>query len=516
MNKREEHAPYFLGMAAVYSICFTIAFYKNFIGLTFPLITAATLAVCVLFLKKNEIPLKKHSWLYIAGCLLLGISTVLTTNWFVIFFNTVGILLLLTVFMLRQVYDDKAWGFGRYLINMLFLYLNMVPELAAPFIHLSNYLKQYRKEEKTDNKTNNKTKYILIGVLAGLPMLVVVIALLSSADQVFSRLIGETCYKLFSQVIISPNVCLVIFLMILGFFGIYSFLSALLLNNMPQDKGDAKKRNPLTAITFLSMVTAVYVIFCVIQIVFLFTGGLLLPKGYTYAEYARQGFFQLLFVCIFNLILVIFCMAVFERSRILKLLLLLFSGCTYVMIASSAFRMILYILSYHLSFLRILVLWFLAMLVVLMSGVVTAVLRPEFGLFRYCTVVLAVFYLAFSFARVDVIVAEYNMAQMGEDISYEDLEYLTYLSMDVVPALSRYTFEHKGCCRKDGIYHAEYDYYEPTAVWIYDGNNDRGVKQGCRRCLLNMTFHHVMEDTEGMDLRTFHVSKYLARKAAQK
>jgi len=109
-------------------------------------------------------------------------------------------------------------------------------------------------------------------------------------------------------------------------------------------------------------------IFSVIQIVFLFSGGMILPDGYTYAEYAHQGFFQLLFLCIFNLILVLCCMAVFEMNRWLKMILLIFSACTYVMIASSAYRMILYISNYHLTFLRILVLWFLALLVVLMAG----------------------------------------------------------------------------------------------------------------------------------------------------
>lgn len=506
-----ENAPYFLGLALIYSICFAVAFYRNYIGITFPLITAVTLAVCGLFLKKQGVAWKKSNWLYAGICLLLGISTFLTTNLFVIFFNTVGILLLITVIMLRQVYDDRDWSFGQYLVNLLFLYVNMIPELAAPFIHLSGCLK-FCKRERKQNRT---VKYILLGILIGLPMLAVIIVLLSSADQIFSKVIGETCYRLFSQIVFSPNVFFVILLMVLGFFGIYSFLSALTLNNMPQNKSRVQKNNPLIAITFLSMVTAVYVIFCCIQIIFLFTGGMLLPKGYTYAEYAHQGFFQLLFVCIFNLILVVSCMAVFDVNRILKLLLLLCSGCTYIMIASSAFRMILYIRTYHLSFLRVLVLWFLAMLVVLMAGVVIAVCRREFGLFRYSMTVVALFYLIFSFARPDVLVAEYNVAQMGDAISYEDLEYLAGLSMDTVPTLSRYDFEHENCC-KGGTYVKEYDYYLPTSVWDYYGEESgrEAEQRGCRRCLLNHTFHRVMELTEGMDVRTFHLAKYLARNAA--
>ena len=44
------------------------------------------------------------------------------------------------------------------------------------------------------------------------------------------------------------------------------------------------------------LVAVLYVIFCGIQIIYLFGGGGELPAGVTYAEYARQGFFQLLVV----------------------------------------------------------------------------------------------------------------------------------------------------------------------------------------------------------------------------
>lgn len=508
-----KNAPYFLGLAFIFSVCFAVAFYRNYIGITFPLITAAILAACAIFLKKEGIAWKKSYWLYAGICMLLGISTIFTTNIFVIFFNTVGILLLITVLMLRQMYDDRAWTFVQYVGNMLFLYLNMIPEVAAPFIHLVNY----RKKQKGETKKNKKVKYVLIGVFIGLPMLIVLIELLSSADQIFSQVIGEAFHKLFGQIVFSPNLFLVMLLMIIGFFGIYSFFSALALRNMPQYQSGLSKKNPLIAVTFLSMVTVIYVIFCGIQVVFLFTGGMLLPEGYTYAEYARQGFFQLMFVCSFNLVLVVSCIALFEENKMLKTLLLLCSGCTYVMIASSAFRMILYIRTYHLSFLRVLVLWFLAMLAVLMAGVVAAVIHAKFGLFRYCVAVVAAFYLVFSFGRVDVLIAEYNVAHMGQDISYEDLQYLTGLSLDVVPVLSRYTFAHENGCQGESTNSAEPNEYISYEGCYYENvESTRTAQYGCRRCLLERMFEHVLDKTEDMNIRTFHLSKYFARKAALK
>lgn len=507
-----NNVPYFMGISLLYAVCFTVAFYKNFIGITFPFITAATFIVCWQFLKKNEIAWRRSNWWYASAIMLLGVSTVLTANWFVIFFNTLGILLLITVFMIRQMYDDRTWNFWQYICSMLFLYLCMVPEAASPFIHFANERKKRKKEEKK----NKNIKYIFIGILIGLPMLLIVIELLSSADQIFSRFVGDAFHNMGNQIVFSPNLFLVLFLMALGFFGIYSFLSALTQNNMPEWKKKESRQNPVIAITFLSMITAVYLVFCMIQAVFLFTGGRLLPKGYTYSEYARQGFFQLLFLCLFNLILVVLCLSVFRKHKILNGLLLVFSGCTYIMIASSAFRMTLYISAYHLSFLRVLVLWFLGMLAVLMAGVIVNIIRGEFELFRYCMTVVTVCYLLFSFGRVDALTASYNTAHLGEDMSYEDVAYLTSLSADAVPALSRCEFkhEHSACNTEPYGGYTEDIYGNITGLTL---EQDReGYVSGCRRCKLEQKFQRALSEAEGMNWRTFHFSRYQAAKAAEK
>ena len=513
---------FFLGLSLAYGVCFAVAFYRNFLGITFPLITAVTLAVCGLFLKKNEIPWKTSNWFYLAAVLLLGISTACTVNEFVVFFNMVGIFLLVTVFMLRQFYDSGRWELGQYICNILFLYLSMIPELASPFLRVGYSLKQ-RRGFGGDRKKSGNAKYILLGILIGLPMVLVLVELLSSADQIFSKAIGSAFHYFLRQALFSSNLFLAAGLLLAGFFGSYCFLSALCLRNMPEWKQKSRRRNPMIAVTFLSMVTVVNLLFCGIQVLFLFTGGRLLPEGYTYAEYARQGFFQLLFVCICNLALVLFCLAVFQRHRVLRILLLVFSGCTYIMIASSAYRMLLYISTYHLSFLRVLVLWFLAMLAVLMAGVVLEIREESFQLFGYCMAVVTVFYLVFSFGRVDALVASYNIAQLGDGISYQDTVYLTGLSMDAVPALCQCRLPHEN--HERGAWLQEYRTEEGSGsgdagnfYGDYYKSEDKAQKKvyyaGCRRCRLEWKCQQVLDATEDMGVRGFHFSKYHARKAA--
>lgn len=484
----EHNTVLFLTVSGVYAFGFVIAFFKNYAGLTFPLITIATLAVCGLFLKKSRMVWKKENWFYIVTVVLLGVSTMLTNSFFVIFFNTVGILLLLTVFMIRQFYDDQKWNPGQYFCNVFFLYICMVPAAAAPFVNLGKYIRT-RRIRDTKNKN---MKYVIYGILLGIPMVIFAVVLLSSADAVFSKYIGRGFRFLWEHIIFSSNVFLVLFLFAVGFFCIYTFLSALTLNNMPEWKAEKEKKNPVMAFTFTGMVTMVYLIFCGIQILFLFTGGMVLPKGYTYAEYAHQGFFQLLFVCIFNFIMVMFCIYVFQMNRLLKLMLTVFSICSYIMIISAAFRMILYISVYHLSFLRILVLWFLGMLVFLMAGVLAAIWKETFQVFRYSMIVITLCYLLFSFGRTDYWIAEYNTAKMGNKMGYDDVSYLCSLSKDAAPVLARLNLKHQ---------HSEYEH------------NDVSGNYKCSACILEDYFISIRKYNH-LNIRNFNLASYYAVRAA--
>lgn len=486
----EHNTGFFLIVALIYSVGFAVAFYKNYASLTFPLITVGTLIICGLFLQKSEILWKTQNLYYIVPIVLLGISTMLTTNLFTIFFNTVGILLLITVFMMQQVYSKNEWNLERYIGNTLFLYLSMIPEIAAPFSNLAKYIRRKRVREQK----NTNTKYIVTGVLIGVPMLIFVVILLNSADVIFSDYIGRISQVVWDNIVLSPNIVLVVGLMVIGFFGIYTFLSALTLNNLPSYQKEREKKNPIIAITFTVMITVIYLIFSIIQGIFLFSGGMILPEGYTYAEYAHQGFFQLLFLCIFNLILVLCCMSLFEMNRWLKTILMVFSGCTYVMIASSAYRMILYISCYHLTFLRMLVLWFLALLVVLLAGVMWSICKKKFPLFRFEVAVITVFYLVLSFSHFDYWIAKYNISQMGDQLEYEDVSYLCNLSFDAAPILAKISAGHNNI--------------------EYSVKGQRGFYEGCYACELETYFKQAEKNTD-LNIRTFNLSEYQAVKAAE-
>ena len=92
--KLRENYKYFGGLSLIYGIIFTFCLYKNISGITFPICVGVTIVFAVLFMKKINYRLMKHSLPYLAGMGLLGLSSAFTTSVFMHFFNIVGILLL--------------------------------------------------------------------------------------------------------------------------------------------------------------------------------------------------------------------------------------------------------------------------------------------------------------------------------------------------------------------------------------------------------------------------------------
>jgi hypothetical protein len=93
-----------------------------------------------------------------------------------------------------------------------------------------------------------------------------------------------------------------------------------------------KKAEASIAATFMTLLCVVYTFFCGIQLIYLFANGLfVLPEEYTFAEYARRGFFELLTVAVINVLLMVLCRAFFKESKILRIVITFMTNYNYVM-----------------------------------------------------------------------------------------------------------------------------------------------------------------------------------------
>ncbi len=175
--------------------------------------------------------------------------------------------------------------------------------------------------------------------------------------------------------------------------------------------------------------------FLAVQFTYLFDGRVgRVDLGY--AQYARQGFFELVFAagCVLTLILVIdWFVAV--RVHSLDLLQLALIAQTLVMTWSAVVRMMAYTSEFGLSELRLYTTAFMAWIAVMMGLTAVTVLRgrrDSFALGAFIAALAAV--VALVAINPDALIAETNLARLesGHEV---DVDYLAGLSVDAVPAM---------------------------------------------------------------------------------
>ena len=339
----------------------------------------------------------------------------------------------------------QKWRMGTWCREIWRVFWGSLCKISAPFTEAIDYRKAQNPEPKAEQKIQKRNRVILavvIGIAVSIPILCIVGVLLLCADAVFYQMFCDMFDWVLQwhipEWLSNGEVFRVLLMVVICFVYTYGML-AFCRKRQSQEEAVQESRpqwDAYVAITAAVLITALYVLFCGVQIFGLFLGKMSLPKGCTYAEYARSGFFPLLFVCIFNICLVPACHAFFARSRVLNLLLAIICGCTYIMIASSAYRMILYINCYGMTFLRLAVLWTLAVMVMLTAGMIYDIHHEDFMLFRYLLIVVTLGYLGFAMLHPDYWVARYNIATI-EQGGAADVYYLqTRLSADAAPAIA--------------------------------------------------------------------------------
>lgn len=494
VGKLRRNYGYFGGLCLLYGVLFAFCLYRNPNGITYPLLVFATIGISYQMLRKIGFAIKKDTVIYVVGMVLLGIGTAMTCSEFLIFFNTVGILLLFLTAMMHQFYADENWSFPIFIKNLTVISFTVVEHVFWPFVHGAAYLAGAREESGTGKKKSAAA--VSLGLLIAIGLLLVIFPMLLRSDMIFAGLFENIIWDFRFETSIE-----IILMFLIGFVASYAFFSALCSKQFEENEERQKNYPALIAVTFTGILAAVYILYAGIQVLYLFLklGGL--PEGVTYSEYARKGFFELLFVGIVNFILVLVCKALFRKNKVLYGILTVICGCTFVMIASAAYRMMLYVQIYHFTFLRVLVLWFLTVLAFIMAGVTISIYKKSFPLFRYIAVAVGCGYILFSFAKPDRLVAEYNLRHM-EAYSIQDLRYMLYnLSDDAAPVIAELD--------ADRVRIHSYD--RETGDYV----SDEELKQQGRE-ELRIYFADLADRYEHVTLREVNLSKLQAKNAAKR
>lgn len=506
----------------LYATVYTICMFQNDSGITMPVWIAATiLYACVTMrqisaaevVKKMDTDkedtgngasvrqdwrLRAGSWFYITVMMLLGIATFLTDQTAVIWMNYIGFFTMLLLFLLHHFYNDRQWDFTKNIAEMIIAVFGAVGCMMVPF--LDGYA--FFKERKT---TENKTvRAVLTGLLLAVPGLLIVGFCLMCADAVFETMI----LRLLDGMRMPATILKVAGMLLFGFFSSYCGMRYLIRRSQIPMERRQPVFDPVIAITFTGLFLVMYAVFCGVQTLYLFAASMRLPNGMTYAQYAHRGFYMLLFVCLLNFVLVLVTRKYFERHRILNVMLLLICGCTFVMLASSAYRMYLYISVYQLTFLRVFVLAALLTLAFLLAGAMAVVLKPDFLLVRYSLVVVSTIYLCLAFAHADRLIASYNLSHAQEHAANMDWQYLSQLSLDAAPAVERYYRQASLEAKKQMDAGARLAQAVSEGRWGSSGLEEMDIPMETYWYAAYM--RKVYQAKSNMGVRNFNVSRYRA------
>lgn len=198
--------------------------------------------------------------------------------------------------------------------------------------------------------------------------------------------------------------------------------------------------DPIIAITILIAINCVYLVFTLIQFAYMF-GSLnnALPPDFTYAEYARRGFFELLIVTLINFSIVLSSIRFTRKdgnlvARTVQILHSLLILCTVVILSSAYLRMSLYEEVYGYTYLRVLTHSFMIFLGVLFAIAFYKIWNERISLLKPYIIIGIIAYLILNFANIDELITSNNLDRYIKTGKL-DTRYLKNLSYDSIPVL---------------------------------------------------------------------------------
>ena len=225
---------------------------------------------------------------------------------------------------------------------------------------------------KTNREKTNKILNAVFGIIVGIVFSIVILLLLMSADDYFNKFVSKAFISInfdFSKIM-----QFVIFFIIIFSIGVNLIRNRYIV--MKENK--TRKIDHTIIISMLSVINLVFVLFLISEISKLCGNFLQIPKGYIYSSYAREGFFQLLFVTIINFSIILYLIYktnVIKENKIIRNLVLILIAFSVLLIFNSYYRMFLYIGKFGFTNLRLQVILFLFMELILFGIIIKKIIN---------------------------------------------------------------------------------------------------------------------------------------------
>lgn len=188
----------------------------------------------------------------------------------------------------------------------------------------------------------------------------------------------------------------------------------------------------------------IYVLFFVSQWQYFISGFTgILPEGFSYAQYARQGFFQLCAVSVINLSLILLFRLFVNRGKrrnapVMKATSVVFCLCTLILISTAVAKLVMYIDCYGLTPMRIYAMWLMAVIALVFLIIAVGQFIPKAKLTAATFSVCVAMFTVLALCNVNQISAEYNVERyLNGSLQTVDVTWLSRMGDSAVPSLVR-------------------------------------------------------------------------------
>ena len=406
----------------LFIICILHSFllYGQSLGLNVILFTIPLLIFIYHHLKSNNLIKNKKGLLYMIPIIVLSAMNLVYDNTF----TDLNIMIIPGLYILMFVYTINPTN------NLATLLIHMLRVVFKPLDKLSAFIKEIKEVVGNYISIDETKKKKIKSLIIVIPIVILVLALLSSADMIF----GDIFNKLF-DVIDDTSIYKLIgrafrFILIFVYLGITLFYVK---DMFPNEKSNDRyiKAEEYTVKLLLTILNVIYVVFDIIQIHSLMLHHV--GDKINYAEYARSGFFQLMFISVLNIAIILISKQS-KKNKYNQAMSIVMVFLTFIIIVSSFLRMHLYEVAYGYTALRLGVYIILVTEAILLIPTIIYILKDKFPILR-CYIAISVFVYTFvNLFSIDDIITNNNLNRYYKTGKL-DVYYLENSNYDNIPQL---------------------------------------------------------------------------------
>ncbi len=429
---------------------FDFLFWKKPIGINFAIYIALCLLTGIFLLRTDGLRIAPGSSLLLVPIAFLATMTFIRQEPMTVFLSVAGVLFLMGIFALTYVSGQwTRYAFLDYIFGYFRLFGSMV---ARPLGFIAENRRIPLEQPSLSQKRGAQIWPVVRGIVIALPVIAIFASLLSSADPIFAKRF-EDFIDLFKIQNLPEYIFRLVYILVFAYALAGTFLHA------AQKSHEAVEEKTVIQ-TFLGFtesaivlgsVVILFIVFVVIQFQYFFGGQANIHiEGYTFSEYARKGFGELVAVAFFSLLLLLGLGAITRRKteinkRVFSGLGIVLVGLVIIMLISAYQRLVLYEEAYGFSRLRTYTHVFMIWLGLLLMTVVFLEMTRRERVAGLAMVFAALgFVISINLLNVDAFIVKQNIQREirgASDKSFSqgradlDAQYFLDLSDDAVPSL---------------------------------------------------------------------------------